>query len=279
MLVGALLATSAWLLEGALRLHVRPSRWIWIVALMATTLLVGTAPLRRAPASAVRSLAAATPTDAGSATIGKSMPGILGRVEALFSAALAPLDDPFRELAATLPDEPQRVDRVLAIGWMAGSGVLLLVFGSTLLRISRERRRWPFRHLHGTAVRIAPAAGPMVAGVLHPDVVVPEWLLHAPDREQRLVLAHEREHVRGRDPLLLAGGALLVVLLPWNPAVWWMAARLRLAVEVDCDRRVLRGGANRADYSSTLLEIATRRTGGFFPAPPCWNLPANWNGG
>lgn len=145
--------------------------------------------------------------------------------------------------------------------------MLLLLFLSTILRSASERRRWPQRCLHGTAVRVAPATGPMVAGVLRPEIVVPEWLLSSPPAEQRLVLAHEREHVRGGDPLLLACGFLLVALLPWNLAVWWMAARLRLAVELDCDRRVLRGGATRTAYGSTLLDIATRRTGGFFPAP------------
>jgi hypothetical protein len=39
------------------------------------------------------------------------------------------------------------------------------------------------------------------------------------------------------------GVALLVaVLVPWNLPVWRQLRRLRLAMEVDCDARVLRGG-------------------------------------
>ena len=68
------------------------------------------------------------------------------------------------------------------------------------------------------------------------------WLLRRAPDEQRIVLAHEAEHVRARDPLLLAAGCAGVALLPWHPVSWWLLARLRLAVELDCDRRVLRRG-------------------------------------
>ena len=49
---------------------------------------------------------------------------------------------------------------------------------------------------------------------------------------------HEREHQRARDPLLLHAAAVGALVMPWNPAVWWMLSRLKLAVEMDCDARV-----------------------------------------
>jgi hypothetical protein len=82
----------------------------------------------------------------------------------------------------------------------------------------------------------------------------------AGDAEARaLVLEHEREHLRAGDPRLLAAGLLCAVLMPWNPAVWWQLRRLRLAVEVDCDARVLRRrGADVRAYGSVLLEVGRR---------------------
>jgi hypothetical protein len=72
---------------------------------------------------------------------------------------------------------------------------------------------------------------------------------------------HEQEHIRARDPLLLAVGCLVVALIPWNPLAWWMLLRLRLAVELDCDTRVLRGGVRPQTYGSLLIDMAGRGPG------------------
>jgi TonB family protein len=55
------------------------------------------------------------------------------------------------------------------------------------------------------------------------------------------------------------------VVAPWNPVVWLLAAHLVRAVELDCDRRVLRrSGAAAPDvaaYGRTLLTVASRGPG------------------
>src|SRR6185369_3664488 len=45
---------------------------------------------------------------------------------------------------------------------------------------------------------------------------------------------------------------------------WWQLNRLRLAVELDCDARVLRGGVPALEYGSVLLDVA----GGTLPLYP-----------
>jgi TonB family protein len=72
------------------------------------------------------------------------------------------------------------------------------------------------------------------------------------------VVAHEREHVRAGDPRLLAAALAAAVLTPWNPAAWWQLRRLRLAIEVDCDARVLRRRGDVRAYGSALLEVGRR---------------------
>jgi len=44
--------------------------------------------------------------------------------------------------------------------------------------------------------------------------------------------------------------------MPWNPAIWVMFSRLRLAVELDCDARVLRRGVAAQSYGALLIDVA-----------------------
>jgi hypothetical protein len=73
------------------------------------------------------------------------------------------------------------------------------------------------------------------------------------------MLEHERQHVRARDPLLLHAAAFCALLMPWNVAVWWLVRRLRLAVELDCDARVLATGRDARTYGTRLLNVCSRR--------------------
>src|SRR5207247_28764 len=66
-------------------------------------------------------------------------------------------------------------------------------------------------------------------------------------------------HIRARDPWLLAGGAAVLLLTPWNPLVWWQVRRLRLAVEMDCDARVLARDGDAPAYGELLLRVGQRR--------------------
>jgi hypothetical protein len=104
-------------------------------------------------------------------------------------------------------------------------------------------------------VLVAPDAGPAVAGLLRPRIVVPTWSLQAPEPQQRDVLAHERSHLEAGDPRLIALAVTLLALMPWNPLLWWQFHRLRRAIEVDCDARVLRGGRDLVAYCETLLHV------------------------
>ncbi|HUH12583.1 MAG TPA: M56 family metallopeptidase, partial [Longimicrobiales bacterium] len=113
----------------------------------------------------------------------------------------------------------------------------------------------------GVSVLVSPHTGPATVGVVRPEIVLPRWALALADGARRLMLAHEREHLRAGDPRLLFAGTLLAMALPWNLPLWWQLRRLRLAVELDCDARVLRAGGNAATYGNLLLEVGRRRAG------------------
>jgi len=121
-----------------------------------------------------------------------------------------------------------------------------------------QRARWPIAQMHGTSVCVAPALGPAVVGVFRPTVVLPAWILGAPDATQRMILDHEREHLAVGDSRLLTAAALLLALMPWNLMLWWHYRWLRDAIETDCDARILNRGADLRTYGEILLGVASR---------------------
>jgi hypothetical protein len=70
------------------------------------------------------------------------------------------------------------------------------------------------------------------------------------------------EHLRARDPLLLTIACGAAALVAWHPAMWWMLSRLRLAVELDCDNRIVRGGVAARSYGALLIDLAGRCSSG-----------------
>jgi multidrug efflux pump subunit AcrA (membrane-fusion protein) len=63
-----------------------------------------------------------------------------------------------------------------------------------------------------------------------------------------------------RDPLLWMFGLLVFAFAPWSLPVAWQVRRLRFAIEVDCDARVLRSGVGLVEYGHTLLAVSQRQT-------------------
>ena len=144
--------------------------------------------------------------------------------------------------------------------WLTGSLLLLALFLRATVGLRRQRSRWQEIDLAGARLLLAPNAGPAVVGVLRPRVVVPQWALALDPAARELMLRHEAEHIRARDPHLLVVAAFALVLFPWNAGLWFIVRRLRLAVEVDCDQRVLRGSVRTRDYGMLLLTVGARHS-------------------
>jgi beta-lactamase regulating signal transducer with metallopeptidase domain len=107
---------------------------------------------------------------------------------------------------------------------------------------------------------------PAVVGFLRGRVVIPRWAMEAGAGERAMMVRHETEHLAGRDPQLLLFALALLIAMPWNLPLWYMVRRLRLAVEVDCDRRVLAAGhTDVRAYGTLLMSVGQRRSTGAFP--------------
>ena len=253
LVFGSLVAVAAAALDACLRLGKRATRGVWLAALGVT--LAGTvlarerAPVPTGPAAAGVAASAAVPNTSS------LVDRIVQSIATVRSVALHLADRALARIpAAHIPS----LDRSLTVGWIAVSLAVLALLIAVHVHFRRACRAWPETTVDGTRVRLAPRTGPAVIGLIDPEIVVPAWLMTRANVEQRLVLDHEREHLRARDPLLLSAAYIATALMPWHPAIWWMLARLRLAVELDCDARVLRRGVTARSYGALLIDLAGR---------------------
>ncbi|HEV7590196.1 MAG TPA: M56 family metallopeptidase, partial [Longimicrobium sp.] len=236
---GALLGVAALAADRVAGWFGLPRRWIWAAAIAGSLLLPAAAALSPGLVPAIRL----------PASVDRSRAAISGQG----SAAVRTTDGGESSLGAL---SPKRLPSAFGLAWLAASLATLgaLAWGQRRLRAACGPCTG--RRVAGSRVLVSERAGPMVLGVLDPEIVLPRWALDAPE-ECGLIVRHEREHVFAGDPWLLALASLAVAALPWSAALWWQHRRLRLAVETDCDARVLAAGESRRRYGRVLLSAAT----------------------
>lgn len=238
LLTGAALSVAAAVAERLATVAHRPRRVGWLVAMAATAAW----PL----ATRVRMWA----TDTGAVPDGAPVARGVHRLGGIIVPVL-----PASETARWL-------DLALLTAWAVASAILVVRLVASTMAVRRWRRAWPAADVDGMRVRLSPDAGPAIVGLRPMDVVLPAWVLALDRAERALILRHEAEHRTARDPHALLFAALLTALVPWHLALWWQARRLRLAVELDCDARVLRADPRPAGYARLLLHIVARRSAG-----------------
>ena len=231
LMFGACVALAAAAAEPILRALGRPLRWTWAGALLVGSLWPAIAAL----------VAGMLPLEA--ATVLPEV-GVVPRGSSL--------------LVQSLPRPIDAVHDVVLALWALASLVLLVRLARSMIAVRRLRDRAEPRLIGGVRVLVTDASGPAAVGLRRQAVLLPRDLLDVDESLQRLVVLHEREHCEARDPWFLFGAAAAVTLFPWNPALWLIARRLHLALEIDCDARVLATGVDLRRYSRLLLLVAQR---------------------
>lgn len=145
------------------------------------------------------------------------------------------------------------VVQIIVSSWIAISALVLLCLVLSHMHLRRALMRCEPATVDGNEVLISDDFGPAVFGVVRTRIVLPGWTLALSAADRHLIVAHEREHIDAHDPVVQAFALALVVLLPWNAPLWWQLKRLRLAIEIDCDARVVRRGHDRVRYGELLV--------------------------
>ena len=241
--VTLLLGVAALAAERGARLRRAPSRWLWIAAIVSSL---------------------AIPTVMASVLVqwpSILTPAVSQKVIALrtvTSTRLSPLT--WIDAGPAKTTAWRRLDPWLKRCWVAASGAMLVGLLINGLQLSWRKRRWATGRVGGADVYLAPDVGPAVVGLVRPRIVVPTWLTRASDAQQAVVMAHEQAHLDAGDPRLLTVALCLLVFMPWNLPLWWQLRRLRYAIEVDCDARVLKRGHDAAGYGEALIAVGARQS-------------------
>jgi TonB family protein len=230
--ISTIAGAAAWVAESGLRRAGLPIRWVWLAAMLLGPALL-TAGALLPPESTARLAAAPT-----------------GPV----------IELPAFEVASS-DSAPLGPNEGLLLAWVLASGLMVAAVLRTRLVLARERRRWQEARVDGRRVLIAADRGPAVTGVLRPRIVLPRWFEELAGGHRAFVLLHEEEHVKGGDTILLPIALALVSFTPWNPCTWLQFRRLRGAMELDCDRRVLKRRPDPSSYGESLIRVAARASG------------------
>jgi beta-lactamase regulating signal transducer with metallopeptidase domain len=245
----ALLALAAILAERvALALRVRmPTRAIWTLSL-ALSLAIPALAFARARLGPATS-ANVQSSSAALRDLGLAQSAVARPLAASASLARDRVSADWNALLA-------RIDWPLAAAWFALSLAVFAYIGAGAVFLSVRQRTWREVTVDGTRVLVSAQMGPAIVGVLRPRIVLPAWAIEMNPDERALILAHESEHLRVGDNRLVFAAQLALVCMPWNPALWWQVRRIRLAVELDCDARVVRREAGVRSYIQLLLAVA-----------------------
>ncbi len=219
-------------------------RWVWVGAGLGTVAL-----------TAMRVFSGSGTGSGGGVEVGR----VVGLVPAGAEGAVAGTAPGLPGFAVPYDSLLHGLDAILLLGWVVLSGGLALWALIGTADILHRRSFWERGTLLGRSVLWARNAGPAVVGLLRPRVVLPAWVRSVEPSRQKLILAHEEEHLGAGDAVLRFAMAVLLIAFPWNPAIWFHYRRLCLAIELDCDRRVMQRHPHRRWlYGDLLFRVGAR---------------------
>jgi beta-lactamase regulating signal transducer with metallopeptidase domain len=242
IMVTLLLSIGAFLAERAARLKRMGTRWIWITAIVTSLAL---------------------PTVISSVAL--ELPDLLGESVAskyvvLRQATSQHLSPAMWITGSAEPASWRPANILIKQLWLGVSVAMLLALIGSGVQLFLRKRKWRHETVAGATVLVTGDVGPAVVGLMRPRIVVPRWVTMALPSHQSAVIAHEQSHLEARDPQLFTLALALLVFMPWNLPLWWQLRRLRYAIEIDCDARVLKGGVDPAHYGETLIVVGERQS-------------------
>jgi uncharacterized protein (TIGR03435 family) len=169
----------------------------------------------------------------------------------------------------TIPDEARWADFQESPTWkwsrpvdwrsgllgLYGAGALLLLLRLVIGTVHANRLRRD-AVIHDGRLTSDRCITPITVGWIAPVLVLPRGWDHWSNEQLTVVLTHEREHARRRDPLTQWLALFNRAVFWFHPLAWWLERRLAALAEEACDAAVLAAGHSPHDYAQYLLDMA-----------------------
>jgi beta-lactamase regulating signal transducer with metallopeptidase domain len=108
-----------------------------------------------------------------------------------------------------------------------------------------------------TLLESAVVQTPVVIGWLKPVILLPTSVLTGMPSEQiEVIIAHELAHIRRHDYIVNLIQTVVVTLLFYHPAIWWVSSQIRTERECCCDEMVVKRTDRHLDYAMALAHVA-----------------------
>lgn len=183
-------------------------------------------------------------------------------VDPTVSHAVVQLSEPFARPAVDLPlassSAAPNLNPALAVVWLAGTAILLLLWFVRWRRIARLARLATLAPMPAPIPVLVSCSQiePGVFGIVRPVLLLPAGILDRLNSAQLdAVLAHELCHVRRRDNLTAAIHMFVEAVFWFHPLVWWIGKRLLDERESACDEAVLGQGNQPRAYAEGILNV------------------------
>ncbi len=150
----------------------------------------------------------------------------------------------------------QVIVEILCIVWAAGIFTMAVYAIFTYAKIRRSVRE--SAPLEKGVMECDEVRSPFILGILRPVIYVPSGM----DGETlKLVLAHEKAHIKRRDYVWKPLGFALLSVYWFNPLSWIAYILLCRDIESACDEKVIKdkNGEYIAAYSQALLDCSVQR--------------------
>lgn len=153
----------------------------------------------------------------------------------------------------------QHLLRAGTVLWAAGMAVCLLYFLVSWIRVKRNVKKAV--HWKENIWECENVGSPFVMGIFRPRIYIP---FHLDDFQKKMLLLHEKCHIRRKDYLVKLFAYLLAAVYWFYPLVWISYFAMIRDMEMSCDEWVLKclGSDGKKEYSRLLLAFAQKEPAG-----------------
>lgn len=174
----------------------------------------------------------------------------------LSAAATPSADDPGAAVPQKRLDWPLIERSMVWLYFMVGGALLLRL----LIGVAAAIRLWVTAE--EVSPLIAPEPGVRASARIPSPVTIGSGIVLPADYQQweprrlRMVLAHERSHVRQLDFYVQLVAGIYTAVFWFSPLGWWLRRRLAALGERISDRAGMKAAASSSDYAQVVLEFA-----------------------